>query len=118
MIPDINLKVDALQNVRAEVFSRIAKDSNSEYYGEFVIDEETIYQREIKNPENQTDIDLFFYLIIQPYDDHSHFDIMILPGSIWSLYVLLAVFGTLMGSTFICSLFYCYCVKDSPEEED
>ena len=78
IVPDININAWTLDGVNAEVFSRVAKDNYSKYYWEIEGTEEKMYNKNIGNPEDQKGYDMYFTMIIIPFNSESNFRIQMI----------------------------------------
>ena len=104
--------------MQVEVFSRVAKDARSKFYFEAEITQTGTISEDLKNPEDQTDLDVFFYVIVMPDRPGAHFEFDILTDRVvmMSLGVILIIIG--LALCCLLALIYCLCCQDSEEGED
>ena len=66
LVHSIQIKVKQLNNVKIELFSRVAKDSYSKIFPEQKITRKRTYAETVDNPEDDGDSDIVLYMVITP----------------------------------------------------
>lgn len=66
MIPDIVINIKKLDNVKAELFSKVEKSLNNSYFKELDFKEVNHYYQNIENPEEEKGVDTTVYIIVTP----------------------------------------------------
>ena len=96
----------------------MAKDAASKYFMEVEIEKEGNIQQELKNPEDQTGLDVFFYLIVAPTQHGGHFKMAVYNDqAVWMSFGMLLIVIAL-GVCCLGALLYCVCCQDNDDDTD
>ena len=116
-LADIKLDIQEFDHVQAQLFSLVARDASSKYFLEASIEKEGNIQQELKNPEDQTNLDVFFYLIVSPEQPGGHFKMAVYNDqAVWMSFGLLLVVIALIVCCFG-ALMYCACCQDNDDDD-
>ena len=112
------MAINELEGVQVEIFSRVARDARSKFFLEAEVTQTGTISEDLKNPEDQTDLDVFFYVVVKPERSGAHFSFDILTDKVvmMSLGVILIIIG--LALCCLLALIYCLCCQDADEEQD
>ena len=81
----------------------MARDARSKFFLEAEVTQTGTISEDLKNPEDQTDLDVFFYVVVKPERAGANFSFDILTDKVvmMSLGVILIIIGlTFLSTTF------------------